>query len=282
MNVTQATPNPARTAGPLRLTRLVMVAATAGLLVQLAPAATMATTTRAAAKPTIVLVHGAWAGPSSWKKVAGELNADGYRTVTPRLHLMSVADDVATVRAALDDIRGKKVLVAHSYGGFVISSAAAGRSDVLGLVYSAAFVPDRGDSVQSLGTGFLPSGAFNHLAFLGEPFASPCYIEPPFFRRFFAQDLPAKRAALLNAKQQPINFPIVGTHSGPVAWHRLPSWYAVSGHDGIIDPAEERWMAKRAGSTTVEYATASHVGGITRFAGRFTNLIERAVHATAA
>jgi hypothetical protein len=85
-----------------------------------------------------------------------------------------------------------------------------------------------------------------------------------------------------SAKQQPINFSIVGTPSGPVAWHGLPSWYAVSGLDRMIDPAEERWMAKRAGSTTVEYATASHVGGITRFARRFTNLIERAVHATAA
>jgi pimeloyl-ACP methyl ester carboxylesterase len=257
-----------------------MPAALLVLLFLIAPALT-SSAQAASRKPTIVLVHGSWAGPSSWKKVAGELNADGYRTVTPRLNLMSVAGDVATVRAALDDIRGKKVLVAHSYGGFVISNAAAGRRDVLGLVYSAGFVPDRGDTIQSLGTGFVTSEAFEHLAFVGEPFASPCYIEPPFFRRFFAQDLPAKRAALLNAHQQPINFPIIGMPSGPVAWHRLPSWYAVSGQDRIIDPAQERWMAERAGATTVEYRTASHVGGITRFAGRFTNLIERAVHATA-
>lgn len=269
------------TADRPRLPRIATLAAALLLLLSLMLAPGFTNAARAkGTKPTIVLVHGAWAGPSSWTKVVRELNADGYRTATPRLNLMSVDEDVATVRATLDEIRGKKVLVAHSYGGVVVSNAAAGRSDVLGLVYSAAFVPDRGDSVLSLGTGFAPSEAFNHLAFLGEPFASPCYIEPPFFRRFFAQDLPAKRAALLNAKQQPVNFPIVGTPSGPVAWHKLPSWYAVSGQDLIIDPAEERWMARRAGAPTVEYASASHAGGITRFAGRFTNLIERAVHAT--
>ncbi len=264
-----------------RLARITMFA-TATLLVLsvvLAPAFT-SSAYAASRKPTIVLVHGVWAGPSGWKQIVRELNADGYRTVTPTLDLLSVEGDVATVRAALDEIRGDKILVAHSYGGFVTSNAAAGRSDVLGLVFTAAFLPDRGDTIQSLGTGFVLSEAFEHLAFIGEPFASPCYIEPRFFRRFFAQDLPAKKAALLNAKQRPANFPIIGEPSGPVAWHRLPSWYAVSGEDRIIDPAQQRWMAKRAGATTVEYDTASHAGGFTRLAERFTNLIERAVHAT--
>ena len=275
MRGTPLPPDRPRSARIATLTTMVLLV----LSLVLAPSLT-SSASAAGRRPTIVLVHGAWAGPSSWKKVAQELNADGYRTVTPRLDMLSIKGDVATVRAALDDIRGDKIVVAHSYGGFVISNAAAGRSDVLGLVFSAAFVPDRGDTVQSLGEGFAPSEAFEHFAFIGEPFASPCYIEPRFFRRFFAQDLPAKRAALLNAHQRPINFPIIGEPSGRVAWHRLPSWYAVSGEDRIIDPAQERWMAERAGATTVEYASASHVGGITRFAERFANLIERAVHAT--
>jgi pimeloyl-ACP methyl ester carboxylesterase len=164
-------------------------------------------------KPTIVLVHGAFADQTSWSDVAPRLAKDGYTAVTPRLDLDSVAGDVANVRAELDGIEGDKILVGHSYGGFVISNAAAGRADVLGLVYSAGFMPDRGESIQTLGTGFATSEAFEHLAFIGEPFASPCYIEPPFFRRFFAQDLPAKRAALLNAKQLPANFPILGMPS---------------------------------------------------------------------
>jgi pimeloyl-ACP methyl ester carboxylesterase len=229
---------------------------------------------------TVVLVHGAWADSSSWKSVARSLRDDGYSTVTPDLQMQSVAGDVASLRATLDGITGKKILVAHSYGGVVASGASAGRTDVRALVFSAAFVPDQGDSIASLGTGFQPSGAFGHLAFTGAPFASPAYIAPDYFRQFFAQDLSVARAAQLNAAQHPLNFPIVTTPSGRVGWHELPSWYAVSGADLMIDPAQERWMATRIGAHIVEYAGASHVGGITRFADRFTSLIEQAARAT--
>ncbi len=231
-------------------------------------------------KPTIVLVHGAWAGPSSWDKVVARLHDDGYRTATPTLDMLSLDGDIATVRATLDQIRGQKILVGHSYGGFVISNAAYGRSDVRGLVYAAAFVPDQGDTIVSLGEGFQPSEVFGHLIFTGDPFASPAYIDPAFFRQFFAQDLRPRLTAKLNAAQRPINAPILFTPSGPVAWHSLPSWYAVSGADLMIDPAQQRWMATRAGSTTVEFADASHVGGIIRYASQFTKLIEHAVKVT--
>ena len=110
-------------------------------------------------EPTIVLVHGAWAGPSSWDSVVHRLRDDGFRTVTPTPSLTSLAADVASIDAVLNQIHGKKILVGHSYGGAVISGASSGRSDVSALVYSAAFVPDAGDSLQSLGTGFNPSGA---------------------------------------------------------------------------------------------------------------------------
>jgi pimeloyl-ACP methyl ester carboxylesterase len=232
-----------------------------------------------AAKPTIVLVHGAWADATSWNDVVPRLHHDGYRTVTPSLALMSVADDVAEVRTVLDSIPGPKILVAHSYGGIVVSGAAAGRSDVVGMVFSAAFVPEDGDSIGSLGTGFVTSDAFSHLAFTGAPFASPAYIAPNLFRQYFAQDLAPARAALLDAAQQPLNFSIVTTASGPVVSRSVPSWYAVSGQDRMIDPAEERWMAARAGAHTIEFPDASHVGGITRHAARFSALVERAARA---
>jgi len=107
-------------------------------------------------------------------------------------------------------------------------------------------------------------------------------IDPAFFRQFFAQDLPAARAAALDAAQRPIAFvPVFVTPSGPVGWHRIPSWYQVSGADRMIDPAEERFMAARAGASTIEFPTASHVGGITLHANQFARLIEGAVEATA-
>ena len=264
-------------------TRALLLAALAVLLALTAPTTTASANpggNEEPRKPTIVLVHGAWAGPSSWDKVVARLHDDGYRTTTPTLDMLSLDGDIATVRATLDHIRGQKILVGHSYGGFVISNAAYGRSDVRGLVYAAAFVPDQGDTVVSLGEGFQPSEAFGHLIFTGDPFASPAYIDPAFFPQFFAQDLRPRLAAKLNAAQRPINAPILFTPSGPVAWHSLPSWYAVSGADLMIDPAQQRSMAMRAGATTVELADASHVGGIIRYASQFTTLIKHAVKVT--
>ena len=164
--------------------------------------------------PTVGLVHGAWAGPAGWDQVVRELRDQGYRTATPTLGLQTLDADVATVRATLDGIPGKKMLVGHLYGGAVISNAAAGRADVLGLVYTAAFVPNRGQSILALGTGYQPPAALPHLIFSGVPFASPCTIAPAFFPQDFAQDLSAKQAAVLNAQQRPLNFPVFGTPSG--------------------------------------------------------------------
>ncbi len=261
--------------------RLLTIVAAAVLLLSLLPltAAASAAATRNV-KPAIVLVHGAWADPSGWNQVVSRLHDDGYRTVTPTLDMQSIDGDAATVRAALDGIAGSKLLVGHSYGGVVISNAAAGRSDVLGLVFTAAFVPDQGESILSLGQGFKPPAPLAHLAFTGEFFNSPAFIAPPFFRPTFAQDVPVNQANAMNAAQRPINAPILGTPSGPVAWHDLPSWYAVSGADLVIDPAEQRFMAARAKATTIEFPTASHVGGFTVNASAFTKLIEQAVKAT--
>jgi pimeloyl-ACP methyl ester carboxylesterase len=227
-------------------------------------------------RPTIVLVHGGWAGPGSWSQVVDRLNDDGYATVTPTLGLNTLADDVAIVQQTLDQIPGKKVLVGHSYGGEVITNAAFGRSDVVSLVYTAAFAPDLGESLASLGAGYNPPAALPHLIFSGTPFASPCLIDPAYFPADFAQDLNPDAAAELSAQQRAFNFPIFFTPSGPAAWHNLPTWYAVSGADRMIDPALERAMAARMGAHTEVFDDASHAGGFTHYASRFSAMIEQA------
>jgi pimeloyl-ACP methyl ester carboxylesterase len=257
---------------PRRLLRLGALIA-AALLLSLAAFATSA---RAAeADPTVVLVHGAFASPAGWSRVAGALHKDGYRTATPALGLASAAGDVATVRSTLDSIPGEKILVGHSYGGFVITNAASGRTDVRGLVYTAAYVPDNGETISSLSVGYAPGAFLAHLVFAPSfPFV---LVDPQFFPDDFAQDLNPKLGAEIATQQRPTSLRLFGTPSGPAAWHAIPSWYAVSAHDRAIDPALQRFMAQRAGSTTVQFSAASHVGGLTHYAARFVKLIEQAV-----
>ena len=228
---------------------------------------------------TIVLVHGGFAGPEGWDEVRAGLTKDGYTVVTPRLNTMNAAEDVATVRAALDEIPGEKILVGHSYGGFVVTQAAADRPDVVGLVYTAAFIPRPGDSLISLGTGYEPPAALQpgHAIFFGEPFASPAIIAPEFYREDFAGDLNPNLAAEFAAAQQPFNFLIFGQPAGATA--SLPSWYALSGKDRMIVPALQRWMAERAGAQIIEFPAASHAGGYTHYATPFVKLIEQAAAA---
>jgi pimeloyl-ACP methyl ester carboxylesterase len=231
-------------------------------------------------KPTVVLVHGAFASPAAWDGVAAALHKDGYKTAAPALDLDSAAGDVSIVRATLDSIGGDKILVGHSYGGFVISNAAVGRTDVLGLVYTAAYVPDAGETIAGLNVGFA-SPAFlapGHLVFA--PAFPDVIIDPQFFRDDFAQDLNPKLAAAMAASQHPTSLAILTSPSGPAAWHELPSWYAVSAADRVIDPDLQRVMAERAGSTVVQFDDASHAGGFTHYAGRFVKLIEQAAQAT--
>lgn len=229
-------------------------------------------------RPTIVMVHGAWAGPSGWDPVVAMLQKDGYRTAAPALDEASLAGDAATVRATLDGIAGKKILVAHSYGGMVISNAGTGRSDALALVYTAGLVPEEKESAFSVQEGYKESDLVNHLDFDPNPFA---YIDRAFFPQIFCQDLSAEQAAELNAAQRPASLNALSEPSGPVAWHTQPSWYAVSGEDRVIDPAAQLFMAGRAASTMVQFDDASHAGGFTRYAKRFVELIEQAVAATA-
>lgn len=235
--------------------------------------------------PTIVLVHGAFADPSAWDQVNVSLHKDRYATAVPALGLQSVAADAQIVRDALDAIHGPKVLVAHSYGGVVVSNAATGRSDVAALVLTTAYLPAQGESIGSLSQGYTPP------AFLAPPFppghllidpTGSAIIDPAFFRADFAQDLNPKAAARLAATQKPVNLGVLFTPSGPPAWATIPSWYAISGADRIIDPALQRAMATRAGSTIVAFDDASHAGGFTHYSARFTKLIEQVAATTAA
>jgi pimeloyl-ACP methyl ester carboxylesterase len=262
-----------RTSRPLRVSALIGALA---ILLSLLSFSTGASAQ--ASKPTIVLVHGAFASPEGWQGVASALHKDGYRTVTPTLGLMSVAEDVAIVRSALDSIPGDKILVGHSYGGFVISNAASGRSDVRGLVYTAAYVPDNGETITTLGENFAPGAFLAHLLFVPAP--PIAIVDPQFFPDDFAQDLNPKLGAEIAAQQRPTSLALFVTPSGPAAWHTLPSWYAVSAHDRAIDPALQRVMAQRAASTTVQFSAASHVGGLTHYSARFVKLIEQAAAAT--
>jgi pimeloyl-ACP methyl ester carboxylesterase len=271
-----AYPHPSRRIGSRLFRRIVLVTAGVALCFSLFPALAPG----AEPKPTIVLVHGAFASPAGWDRVNDRLHKDGYETATPALGLDSIASDVAIVQAALDAIPGDKVLVGHSYGGFVISNAATGRTDVLGLVYTAAYVPDAGETIESVSVGYAPPSflAPGHLIFA--PAFPYVIIDPQYFREDFAQDLNPKLAAAMAAQQHPTNVAILGTPSGPGAWHDLPSWYVVSAADRVIDPALQRFMAGRAGATTVEFDDASHAGGYTHYATRFVKLIEDAAEAT--
>jgi pimeloyl-ACP methyl ester carboxylesterase len=257
---------------------VIALAACALLLLSMLPATALAKPVLAGDRPTIVLVHGAWASPSGWDQVVAGLQKDGYATATPELDEATLSGDVATVRATLDAIPGDKILVAHSYGGMVISNAGAGRSDVRALVYTAGLVPDEGETAFSVQDGYRQSEALNHLIFDPFPFA---FIDPAFFPQFFCQDLSPKKAAELNAGQRPVGLGALTEPSGPVAWHTLPSWYAISGQDLVIDPAAQAFMSARAGSTVVRFDDASHAGGFTHYASRFVKLIEEAVAATA-
>jgi pimeloyl-ACP methyl ester carboxylesterase len=250
----------------------------AALMLSLAAFSASARAAKADPTATIVLVHGAFASPAGWDGVAAALHKDGYQTATPALGLASVSDDVAIVQSTLDSIPGDKILVGHSYGGFVITNAASGRSDVRGLVYTAAYVPDINETINSLSVGYAPGAFQAHLVLAPSlPFT---IVDPQFFPEDFAQDLNPKLGAEIAAQQRPTSLFLFGTPSGPAAWHQLRSWYAVSAHDRAIDPALQRFMAQRAGSTTVQFAAASHVGGLTHYKARFVKLIEQAAQAS--
>ena len=199
------------------------------------------------AKPTIVLVHGAFAESSSWNGVIAELNRDGFRTIAAANPLRGVANDAATVSAIIGSIGGPVVLVGHSYGGPVITEAANGKDNVKALVYVAGFAPDKGESSLTL-SGKFPGST------LGEallPVARPdggqdLYIQPEKFHEQFAADVPAAQASLMAATQRPVADAALAEPSDAPSWKTIPSYAVYGSADRNIPPALMKFMAERA------------------------------------
>jgi len=209
----------------------------------------------AAPKPTIILVHGAFADASSWSKIIPILEHDGYSVTAVQIPLTSLPDDIATLRRALEGQKGSVVLVGHSYGGAVITGAAAGNPKVKSLVYVAAFAPDANEPLAAAGTKF-PAPPLN--AALVPDSGGFLYIDRAKFRANFCQDLPALEARVMAATQKPLHKSAFGATVPEAAWKTIPSWYIVSSNDRAINPGLERFYAKRAGAKTTEIAS-SHV-----------------------
>ncbi len=194
----------------------------------------------------IVLVHGLWADGSSWSKVIPILKNAGHRVIAVQLAAHSLADDVATVKRAIDLVGGPTILVAHSFGGFVITNAGYNNKNVTGLVYVSAFAPDEGESaVNFVPVASLPPGL---LVFDSGGFA---YLNPKMFHEAFAQDVNATEAETLAVVQKPAHQSLFTERSGPPAWKQLPTWFEVSESDRIIPPDAQRQFAQRMNATTI-------------------------------
>ncbi len=232
-------------------------------------------------KPTVVLVHGAFADSSSWNGVISILTRDGYIVVAAPNPLRGIRADADVVASVVKSINGPVVLVGHSYGGSVISEAAAGQPNVTGLVYVAAFAPDAGESALGL-TGQFPGST------LGPALAPPValtsggkdlYILQARFHDQFAADVPAAAAALMAADQRPVAEAALSEASTAPAWRSVPSWFIYGDKDKNIPPAALAFMAERARSRqTVVVKGASHVVMVSH-APEVASLIERAATA---
>ena len=258
-------------------------AAAAATLTALALGAVPASAAHGAAtKPTIVLVHGAWADASSFAPVTALLQRDGYTVLNAPNPLRGLAADAASVAAFVDQATtGPVVLVGHSYGGAVITNAATKSPRVTALTYVDAFAPDAGETIVQL-TGAQPGSALAGDAFdaVQDP-AMPAgdvdlYVKRALFPKAFAAHLPAPAGAVLAASQSPIAAGALQEPSGAPAWKTLPSWFVIGTRDKVIPAAEQKAMAARAHSTTVT-VNADHLSMLEQPAA-VTATIERAAH----
>jgi pimeloyl-ACP methyl ester carboxylesterase len=194
----------------------------------------------------VVLVHGAFADGSGWRAVADILQHDGYSVSIVQEPETSLADDTAATRRVIARVNAPLILVGHSYGGAVITQA-GDAPQVRGLVYIAAFQPDKGETLGGLLQQKPP--AANSAVPAGQGYV---IVDPKKFGADFAADLPAKEADFMAISQVPISVTAFGTPIANAAWRSKPSWYAVATDDRMINPDLERFMAHRAGSTTIE------------------------------
>ena len=223
-----------------------------------------------AAKPAIVLVHGAFADGSSWSKVIPMLQRDGYTVTAVQMPLSSLGADVETTRRVIDAQTGPVVVVGHSYAGAVITAAAAGNANVKALVYIAAFAPEAGEPIGAFGEKYpAPLGTA-----LKPDSAGFLYIDRARFHEVFAADLPEAETRVMAATQKPLSGSVFGASVDQAAWKTIPSWYLVSQDDKAINPDLERFYARRMGAKTTEIKS-SHVSFLSHPA-QVARLIERA------
>jgi len=244
------------------ITALIVTSLGSNLAAQAAPAAS--------AKPTIVLVHGAFADGSSWQRVIPILQRDGYNVIAVQNPLTSLAADVETTKRVVDAQTGPVVLVGHSYGGAVITAAAAGSSNVKSLVYIAAFAPEVGEAIGAFGDKYpAPLGAA-----LKPDKGGFLYIDTTQFHSVFGADLPVAETRVMAATQKPIIGNVFGATVDQATWKAIPTWYLVAQDDRAINPDLERFYAKRMNARTTEIKS-SHVPFISHPAD-VARLIEQA------
>jgi pimeloyl-ACP methyl ester carboxylesterase len=207
-------------------------------------------------KPTIVLVHGAFADGSCWNALIPLLQTEGFTVIAVQNALASYADDVTTIKRVIAAQKGSVVLVGHSYGGALITGAATGSANVKMLVYVAAFAPDEGETLSTLLGKASPSKLASALV---PDAAGFLFIEPAKYREVFAADLSASETQVMAATQRPL---FAGTFEEKLpapGWKTIPSWYVVATKDEAIPPDLERMMAKRIGAKKLLEVNSSHV-----------------------
>ncbi|SFB15324.1 Pimeloyl-ACP methyl ester carboxylesterase [Pseudomonas sp. NFIX10] len=213
-------------------------------------------------KPTVVLVHGAFADSSSWNGVVKILEKDGYPVIAAANPLRGVSSDAQSVASIVKNIKTPVVLVGHSYGGAVISEAAYGNQNVKGLVYVAAFTPEAGETAAEL-SGRFPGGTL--ASALSAPVeladgGKDLYIQQDKFHDQFAADVPEAEARLMAAGQRPITVAALNEAATDPAWKTIPSWFVYGDKDKNIPPQAMAFMAERAhAKQTVVVKGASHV-----------------------
>ncbi len=261
------------------LTAAILVAAL--VLASLTPSLSAVAQDSRAAKPTIVLVHGAWADASSWRRVVQRLQDDGYTVRAVANPLRSLSGDAAYLRAILETVTGPIVLVGHSYGGAVATNAATGNPNVKALVYVNSIALDAGETALGVAgpdsalSAPDPTTVFDFVpATLPPTGATDLYLKKSAVFASFATGLSADDKAVVAASQRPPAFATGIEPSGTPAWRTIPSWYLIGTEDQIFPPDVQRAMAKRAGATVTEF-DAGHLGLITE-PKTVTGVIEQA------
>jgi pimeloyl-ACP methyl ester carboxylesterase len=215
-------------------------------------------------RPTVVLVHGAFADGSSWNEVIERLQAEGVQVMAPANPLRGISIDSAYIGSLLDQIPGPVLAVGHSYGGAVITNAATNANNVVGLVYVAAQAPDEGETLGEIESDSRDSVLFPALDQLqyptgqGSETAVEFVIKPENIHDAFAADLPTEQTSVMAATQRPISELAFSEPSGEPAWKRLPSWAVVATGDKAVGTDVARSTAERAGATITE-TEGSHV-----------------------